>query len=102
MPTAGRILQVVDWTFALAPANKWTGRCASEFTDGPVGRWEGPYLDPLTKKDPNMPTTNRSPVTTVAFVGAATLVIIAVLLHDVGSVLLLAGAFWLVKVGLDT
>jgi hypothetical protein len=49
-----------------------------------------------------MPTRNRSPVTTVAFVGAATLVVIAVLVHDVSSVLLLAGAFWLVKVGLDT
>jgi hypothetical protein len=49
-----------------------------------------------------MPTRNRSPVTTVAFVGAATLVIVAVLLHNVGSALLLAGAFWLVKVGLGT
>ncbi|GAB3872962.1 hypothetical protein GCM10029964_012300 [Kibdelosporangium lantanae] len=102
MRATGRNRQVADWTFAPGPARKWTGRCASDFTDGPGARWEGPYLDPLTKKDPNMPTTNRSPVTTVAFVGAATLVIIAVLLHDVGSVLLLAGAFWLVKVGLDT
>jgi hypothetical protein len=49
-----------------------------------------------------MRTTSRSAVTTVAFVAAATLVTIAVLLHDVSSVLLLAGAFWLVKVGLGT
>jgi hypothetical protein len=48
-----------------------------------------------------MHTKNRSPVTTTVFVSAASLVIIAVVLHNVSSVLLLACAFWLVKVGLD-
>ncbi|TCO62673.1 hypothetical protein [Actinocrispum wychmicini] len=49
-----------------------------------------------------MRTINQSTITTVAFLTAATLVIIAVLVHNVSSVLLVAGAFWLVKVGLGT
>ena len=51
-------------------------------------------------KEQPMDTRNQPLVTTV-FVGAACLVITAIVLHDVTSVLLLAGAFWLVKVGLD-
>jgi hypothetical protein len=47
-----------------------------------------------------MHTKNEARVATI-FVSAACLAIIAVVLHDVSSALLLAGAFWLVKVGLD-
>jgi hypothetical protein len=46
--------------------------------------------------------TKNHPMVTGIFVSAACLVIIAVLLHDISSVVLLACAFWLVKVGLDT
>jgi hypothetical protein len=55
---------------------------------------------PAEDKEQPMHTKNQPMVTTV-FVSAACLTIIAILLHNVSSVLFLAGAFWLLKVGLD-
>ena len=99
--TNRRFFQAAEWTFTGVLANEWTFPLCVRFHRRADRTVRESSPDPLLMGHV-MRTISRSTVTTVAFVAAATLVIIAVLLHDVSSVLLLAGAFWLVKVGLGT